>query len=126
MSSQITKKQAVELYQALQAIGNVSASTRFNFAVALNKRAIQPIIQALRESQVPTPLQTQFEQQRQALLHKHRSMDQTGALPGQIKLTDPAGFAQEVEALLQSLPGMPEEICQGGEGSGVTFLCEPL
>jgi hypothetical protein len=104
-----TIRDAMNLYEALTSIGNVFGSAKWNYAVALNKRRLADVVEAVNEANRNLPPEGQaYEEAKSELGRQYAEKDPRGQpliLPGgMMKLRDPGGFRQALAALQDQNP----------------------
>ena len=67
---QLTKKQVVELYQALLSVGDLKGA-RFSYVIAKNTLTIEPEIKAIQKAYTPSKEFTEYDNKRKKLAESH-------------------------------------------------------
>lgn len=97
----LTRQAVVEIFQAIQMIGRVSGPIAWTFAVASTRRAIQPIVDSIRESQViPENLQEYQNERIKIATELSRPAAPGEAIPrDSIRIDDTEEFARRLKTL---------------------------
>ncbi len=95
------KQKIIELYQALNSLGNLSG-VKFSYAVVRNINILKPEIEALQEVIKPSEEFTKYEQERIELAKEHSKKDDKGepmSENNKFILEDEKKFEKEFEKL---------------------------
>jgi hypothetical protein len=98
----MNNRQVLELNDALRVIGNKAATARFNFAVAMNRRAIKSAVESLQETiKLPETLQ-EHERKKNAIGMRYALLDEKTGKPvrtasGGIVLRDGEAYKVEMD-----------------------------
>jgi len=111
MKIDMMRLQAVEMFRALEAVGPYVGCVQWTYAVAMNKRLLRPVVEAVSEAHSPPPEAVEFERRRTELAATCASKDKAGkpiVERGRIQLADPAAFAAGLTKIRTELPADAE------------------
>ena len=123
----VTRQDALQLHEALQLLLRVPATAAFNFAAAMNRKKLAPVVAAVEEARAKaiTPKVQAFYDLKQRLVVEHADCTQPPSSDGMVKVKDKALFVRAMKKM-ESDYAVQRVAMEKFEAKMEGFLLEPV